>query len=51
MVGTGYRCALGTFAFVVVNVGLKKGVTDSGIGALVSAGCGGQLISLSLRSE
>ena len=34
-----------------VEAGLKEGVTDSGLRALVSAGCGVQLTSLTLRGE
>ena len=34
-----------------VNAGLKEGVTDSGLQALASAGCGSQLTSLTLSRE
>ena len=34
-----------------VDAGLEKGVTDSGLEALASAGCGVQLTSLSLQGE
>ena len=34
-----------------VDAGLEEGVTDSGLQALVSAGCGAQLTSLTLKSE
>ena len=34
-----------------VDVDLTKGVTDSGIQALASAGCGAQLTSLTLKCE
>ena len=37
------------FCVDAVSAGLRKGVTDSGIGALASAGCGAQLTSLTLK--
>lgn len=39
------------FLLDAVVAGLKDGVTDSGISALASAGCGGQLTLLSLWCE
>ena len=35
----------------VVDEGLQEGVTDEGLGALASAGCGALLTSLALESE
>ena len=35
----------------MVDAGLKKGVTDTGLRALASAGCGAQLTSLFLECE
>ena len=35
----------------IVDAGLKKGVTDCGLSALASAGCGAQLTSLNLECE
>ena len=34
-----------------VDAGLREGVTDSGLQALASAGCGAQLTSLTLDGE
>ena len=38
-------------AFGVVAAVLRRGVTDSGLEALASAGCGAQLTSLTLACE